>query len=124
MTLKKSLLFVWLMIVFLAACADNTPVIGTYPKTGLASWYTAKITATGERADNNDLTCAMRKIDFNKRYKVCNLANNKCVSVRQNNFGPSKYFYDQGRIIDLSKAAFSRIADLDEGVIKVIIGEE
>jgi len=124
MTIKKSLLFTWLVVVFLAACADNNPVIGIYPKTGKASWYFAKITATGEKFDSNDLTCAMRKTDFGKRYKVCNIANNKCVTVRQNNFGPSKYFYDQGRIIDLSKAAFSRIADFDEGVIKVIIGEE
>jgi rare lipoprotein A len=112
------------MIVFLAACADNTPVTGVYPKTGLASWYLARITATGEKFDPDDLTCAMRKTDFNKRYKVCNLANNKCVVVRHNNFGPAKYLYDQGRIIDLSKAAFSRIAGLEEGVIKVIIGEE
>ncbi|MFA5276775.1 MAG: septal ring lytic transglycosylase RlpA family protein, partial [Candidatus Omnitrophota bacterium] len=100
------------------------PVTGTYPKIGMASWYSAKITATGERSDNNDLTCAMRKTDFGKRYKVCNIANDKCVVVRHNNFGPSKYFYDKGRIVDLSKAAFFRIADLNEGVIKVIIGEE
>ncbi|MFA6281550.1 MAG: septal ring lytic transglycosylase RlpA family protein [Candidatus Omnitrophota bacterium] len=124
MTIKKSLLFVCLMVVFLAACADNTPVTGIYPKIGMASWYFAKITATGEEAIDNDLTCAMRKTDFGKRYKVCNTANSKCVIVRHNNFGPSKYFYDKGRIIDLSKAAFSRIAGLDEGVIRVIIGEE
>jgi len=108
----------------LSACADNTPVAGPYPKTGMASWYSARITATGERFDDNDLICALRKKDFGKHYKVCNTANNKCVAVRHNNFGPSKYFYNQGRIIDLSKAAFSQIADLEEGIIEVTIVEE
>jgi rare lipoprotein A (peptidoglycan hydrolase) len=45
------------------------------------------------------------------------------VVVRHNNFGPSKYFYDQGRIIDLSRAAFLRIADLEEGIINVSVDE-
>ncbi|MDD4182744.1 MAG: septal ring lytic transglycosylase RlpA family protein [Candidatus Omnitrophica bacterium] len=120
---KKQLSLIPVML-FLAACADNTPVAGPYPKIGAASWYSAKITATGEKANDNDLTCAMRKKDFGKYYRVCNTANDKCVVVRHNNFGPSKRFYDQGRIIDLSKAAFSRIADLEEGIIEVTVGEE
>jgi rare lipoprotein A len=124
MTIKKQLMLAWLALLFLTACADNTPVIGPYPKVGMASWYSAKVTATGEKFDDNDLTCAMRKSDFGKRYKICNTANNKCVIVRHNNFGPSKRFYDQGRIIDLSKAAFFRIADLEEGIAKVTIEEE
>ncbi|MEI8349883.1 MAG: septal ring lytic transglycosylase RlpA family protein [Candidatus Omnitrophota bacterium] len=121
--IKKQLIFI-LVVLFLAACADNTPVIGPYPKTGMASWYSAKITATGERFDGNDLTCAMRRTDFGKRYKVCNTADNKCVIVRHNNFGPAKRFYGKGRIIDLSRAAFSRIADLKEGIVGVTIEEE
>jgi len=120
---NKQLMLTW-MVALLTACADNTPVIGPYPKIGVASWYSSKITATGERLDDNDSTCAMRIRNFGKRYKACNIANNKCVVVRHNNFGPSKRFYDQGRIIDLSKAAFSRIADLEEGIIKVTIEEE
>lgn len=121
--IKKQLILI-LVVLFLAACADNTPVTGPYPKMGKASWYSAKITATGERFDGNEPTCAMRRTDFGKRYSVCNTANDKCVIVRHNNFGPSKNFYDKGRIIDLSKAAFSRIADLEEGIVKVTIEEE
>ncbi len=113
----------FLVLFSLSGCANNDPVIGPYPKTGKASWYSAKITATGEKFSNNDLTCAMRKTDFGKYYKVCNITNNKCVVVRHNNFGPSKYLYDQGRIIDLSRTAFLRIADLQEGIIKVRVDE-
>jgi len=120
---KKRLLLV-LVVLFLVACADNTPVAGPYPKIGSASWYSARITATGEKFNNEDQTCALRKKDFGGHYKVCNTANNKCVTVRHNNFGPSKRFYNQGRIIDLSKAAFSQIADLEEGIIRVTIVEE
>ncbi len=107
----------------LGGCADNKPVTEPYPKIGMASWYSAKRTATGERFDRHDLTCAMRKTGFGKYHRVCNTANNKCVAVRHNNFGPAKYLYARGRIIDLSEAAFFRIADLKDGIIKVTIEE-
>ena len=120
---KKQIIVACLFALLLSGCANNDPVVGPYPKTGKASWYSAKITATGEKFSDSDLTCAMRKTDFGKRYKVCNIANNKCVVVRHNNFGPSKYLYDQGRIIDLSRVAFSRIADLKEGIITATIDD-
>ncbi len=120
---KKQLIVSWAMLLFLGGCADNNPVVGPYPNTGIASWYSTQHTATGEKFNSNDLTCAMRKNDFGKNYKVCNMANNKCVVVRHNNFGPVKPLYNQGRIIDLSKAAFSRIADLKDGTIKVTVEE-
>ena len=116
-------MFAWVVLFFLGGCVNNDPVVGPYPKIGMASWYSAKITATGEKFSDSDLICAMRKTDFGKYYKVCNIANNKCVVVRHNNFGPSKYLYDQGRIIDLSRAAFLRIADLQEGIINVRVDE-
>ena len=104
-------------------CQDNTPVVGEYPKSGIASWYSSKLTATGERLNDFDPTCAMRKRDFGKLYRVCNTENSKCVIVRHNNFGPSKVKFNEGRIIDLSKAAFSGIAGLDAGLVKVTIEE-
>ncbi len=111
------------MLLSLAGCVDNKPVTGAYPKQGIASWYSAKFTATGERFDSNALTCAMRKTDFGKYYKVCNTDNNKCVVVRHNNFGPARRLYVKGRIIDLSKAAFASIAELREGLIKVTVDQ-
>ncbi len=107
----------------ISGCLNSTSFPGAYPKAGMASWYTATSTASGEKFNELDLTCAMRKTDFGKSYKVCNIENNKCVVVRHNNFGPASHIYKKGIIIDLSKAAFSQIADLESGIIKVRIEE-
>ena len=116
-------MFVWIALLFLGGCADNHPVIGPYPKTGKASWYSDKITTTGEKSGGDYMTCAMRRTDFGKYYKVCNITNGKYVIVRHNDFGPSKRSYDKGRIVDLSRSAFLRIADLKDGVINVTVEE-
>jgi rare lipoprotein A len=118
--LRVGLFFCFLLLF---GCADNQPVVGPYPTQGRASWYTARRTASGERFNRRGFTCAIRKFDFGKFYRVCNVANNKCVVVRHNDFGPAKRMYLGGRIIDLSKPAFSRIADLKEGIIEVTVDE-
>lgn len=81
MAIKKQLMLALAALFFLSGCANNDPVVGPYPKTGKASWYSAKITATGEKFSDTDLTCAMRKTDFGKYYNICNIANNKCVNI-------------------------------------------
>lgn len=80
-------------------------------------------TASGERFDENDMTCAMRRRDWGTMFRVTNLANGKSVIVRLNDFGPNKKLHDKGRIIDLSKGAFEKIADLKTGVINVKVEE-
>ena len=100
-----------------------------YADTGTASWYSVEScqkegtsgvwTASGEAFTNEGLTCAMRSRDFGKYYKVTNLINNKSVIVKHNDFGPNKRLFKQGRIIDLSKGAFAKIADLGQGLAKV-----
>jgi len=115
-----------LIIAFLLlfACAgDNEPVVGPYPRQGKASWYRARRTASGEKFNRFGFSCAMRKLDFGKYYRVCNVMNSKCVVVKHNDFGPSKRMYLRGRIIDLSKSAFARIADLKKGIIEVTVNE-
>ena len=105
-------------LVMLAGCADDQPVKGPYPKAGVASWYDPSLSSP-ELFKKWGVTCAMRKADYGKYYRVCNLANDKCVFVRHNDFGPSAGMYRRKRIIDLSKAAFRKIADLDQGLIQV-----
>jgi len=112
-----------LCFVLLFGCADNQPVVGPYPTQGKASWYTARRTASGEKLNQRLFTCALRKFGFGKFYRVCNVANNKCVVVRHNDFGPGKRLYHSGRIIDLSKSAFGRLADLKKGIIEVTVHE-
>ena len=105
----------------LCGCQDNAPVAGIYPASGVASWYASSSTSTGERFDGKGLTCALRKNNFGGYYKVCNSDNDKCVTVRHNDFGPSMRMYSRGRIIDLSREAFSRIAGLDDGLARVTV---
>lgn len=69
--------------------------------------------------DHNQLTCAMWDIPFGTILKVTNLTNSKSVVVRVNDRGPAKRLVKRGRIVDLSKRAFSQIAPLEEGLVKV-----
>lgn len=89
---------------------------------GKASYYAGKFvgrkTANGETFTSNDLTCAHMHYKFGTRLRVTNMKNGKSVIVRVNDRGGfSKY----GRIVDLSKAAFKRIASSKSGVINVKI---
>ncbi len=110
-------------LILFCGCQDNRSVIGPYPATGLATWYNPHTTASGEIYLKGEFTCAMRRRGFGKNYLVCNLENNKCVEVRHNDFGPAFYLFAAGRIIDLSRDAFSKIDGLKKGVIRVRIGE-
>jgi rare lipoprotein A (peptidoglycan hydrolase) len=81
----------------------------------------AKAVMTGEASFYDDATCnygnsitaAMRGFRGN-RVKVTNLDNNRSVSVEINDYGPAGW---TGRVIDLSRASFERIAPLSQGVI-------
>ena len=61
----------------------------------------------------------MWDLHFNTLLKVTNLNNNKSIYVRVNDRGPAKRLVNRGRIIDLSKKAFSYLDNLDKGLIKV-----
>ncbi|HEX5598934.1 MAG TPA: septal ring lytic transglycosylase RlpA family protein [Micromonosporaceae bacterium] len=82
---------------------------------GASFYYEPQPTASGERFDPEALTAAHKTWAFNTRVKVTNPANGKSVVVRINDRGP----YIDGRCLDLSRAAFRAIADLNLGVINV-----
>lgn len=96
-------------------------------KTGLASWYAhfspgiRETTANMEIFDDRELTCAIWDVPFNSIVRVTNIDNGRCVFVRVNDRGPAKRLVKQGRIIDLTRAAFSMIADPGKGLIRVRI---
>jgi len=118
--------YYWVILVFLILFwghQDKKHSAKPYAGIGVATWYHPGLTASGERYSPGELTCAMRKRDFGKNYLVCNMANNRCVEVRHNDFGPALYLSMMGRTIDLSHDAFSKIADPEKGVIRVRIGQ-
>ncbi|MCG3862696.1 MULTISPECIES: septal ring lytic transglycosylase RlpA family protein [unclassified Photobacterium] len=86
---------------------------------GKASYYANKYqgrkTASGQRFDQNKPTAAHRTLPFGTQVKVTNLANSKSVVVTVNDRGP----FTKGRVIDLSRSAFSAIGNTASGVLKV-----
>lgn len=86
--------------------------------TGTASWYgngfEGKLTASGYVYDSNQLTCASNKYPFGTVLRVTNKTNGKSVLVVVTDRGG---FDKYGREVDLSKAAFKKIATLNEGLI-------
>lgn len=94
-------------------------------QTGIASWYSKKgpgikrYTANGELFDDRKLTCAAWNYSFGTRLRVENLKNGKSVVCRVNDRGPHKRL--RRRKIDLTQAAFRRIADSRLGLVRVSI---
>lgn len=94
-----------------------------------ASWYGTTgdttdpwkhtTTANGEHFNENTLSAASWKYKLGSYVKVTNLRNGKSIVVRLNDRGPGKRLYKRGRIIDLTRAAFLRIAPLTDGVVPV-----
>lgn len=82
---------------------------------GASYYYSPQALASGGRFDPNAMTAAHRSLPFGHRVKVTNLKSGRSVIVTINDRGP----FVSGRIIDLSRASFARIASLDQGVVKV-----
>ena len=82
----------------------------------LTSWYGpgfhGRLTANGERYNQNDLTAAHKTLPFGTRLRVCY---QRCAIVRVNDRGP----YIHGREVDLSKGAADAIGLTASGVGRV-----
>ena len=89
---------------------------------GRVSYYGAqhqgKKTASGEVFNMWSMTCASVKYALGTRLKVTNPENNHSVIVTVNDRGA---FGKYGRILDLSKGAFAKLASVSKGVITVIV---
>jgi rare lipoprotein A len=90
-----------------------------YRAQGLASFYSKSLhnhkTANGERYNMHSMTAAHPTLPFNTRLRVKNLKNGRIVIVRINDRGP---FYN-GRIIDLSNAAASRLGIANPSMVEI-----
>jgi peptidoglycan lytic transglycosylase len=88
----------------------------TFHQCGKASWYKLRgMTASGERADPDQLTAAHRTLPFGSLVDVTNLSNGKSVTVRINDRGP----YSKGRVIDVTLAAAKKLGFVNKGVTRV-----
>jgi rare lipoprotein A len=99
---------------------EQKPVSSRPAHVGTASYYSDKFnggrTASGERLDQNKLTCAHGSLPFGCKIRVTNLRNNKSVDVKVNDRGG---FSNHGRVVDLTKAAAREIGMVGAGTAKV-----
>lgn len=88
---------------------------------GGASWYgpgfNGKMAASGERFNQNAMTAAHKTLPFGTVVKVVDQRTGKSVTVKINDRGP----YHGSRIIDLSKAAATKLGIMQAGTGKVCI---
>lgn len=102
-----------LVVAVSAAFAGDT-------SSGVASWYgwdhQGKLTASGEAFDCRKLTCASWRYPIGTVLRVT--YGGRSVTVRVNDRGPARRL---GREIDLSLAAFERLADPSVGLIRVTV---
>lgn len=95
-----------------------------YATAGLASWYDYDLPGA-PRYSKTALTAASTHYDRGTRLTVTNLVNGKTVEVVVNDYGPEDCEKNSTacpqRIIDLSSLAFSKIANLSDGLAKVVV---
>jgi len=77
--------------------------------------YAWRTMANGKPMNPNALTTAHPSLPFGTRLKITNQHNGKSVVLLVTDRGP----YVQGRILDLSVGAFSKIANPRSGIVKV-----
>lgn len=86
---------------------------------GRASYYArhfhGKKTASGERFNMNEMTCAHRSLPFGVRVRITNKGNGRSVILRVNDRGP----YSKERIVDVSYAAAKKLGMIRSGTADV-----
>ena len=135
--MKKRFLILALMsfwIALLTVLLWQGMILAAEPITGKASWYSTEAckynpdskcpTASGESLydleRNNKRFAAIYGYPFGTKLEVTNRANNRSVVATVCDRGPNKRL---GRVIDLSKSAFSDIANPGQGLISVTVKE-
>jgi rare lipoprotein A (peptidoglycan hydrolase) len=110
LTIREVLLLLGMLLAFTAASYSD-PYPTTDTATGEASWYD----------DGPGLYAAVHSYRFgDPRYsvEVCRADNDEvCVTVTVRD-----HMANRERVVDLSPAAFSRLAPLSQGVVQVTVG--
>lgn len=94
-------------------------IVTRYEQIGEASWYDypahSRRTAIGDWFDGGAMTAAHRTLPLPCLVEVTNLDNGRTIRVEVNDRGP----FEQGRLIDLSRAAADRLGFSRQGTARV-----
>jgi len=121
--MKTAILCPTLLVAAMITASAHVP-----PTAGSASWYgeahRGKLMANGKKFDPNKLTAASWFYPLGSKVRVMvkgagRPARNVVVTITDR--GPSKELVRNHRLIDLSHAAFKRIAHPDLGLVRVVI---
>ena len=103
-------------------CVALSLLLGSFSaraESGIASFYGGKHhggpTASGERYNQNAMTCAHRTARFGTKLTVN--YRGRSIECRVNDRGP----FIRGRIVDVSIAAARALGMIDVGLVKVVI---
>ena len=101
-----------------AASAPPAAANAMASESGKIAWYGGKFagrkTASGEVFNPEALTMAHKTLPFGTRVKITNPKNNKSVTVRVNDRGPTQ----ADRVGDVSQAAARKLGMVKSGVIE------
>lgn len=111
--------------MILLGAISSAPARPTQPA-GLASWYgethRGRFMANGKRFDPAKLTAASWFYPLGTKLRVtldCPGKPARSVRVTVTDRGPAKELVQQGRIIDLTEAAFHQLAPPESGLVHV-----
>jgi rare lipoprotein A len=108
-----------LFVLLVASAWLTSPALSA--QCGGASWYGpgfhGKRTASGSKFNQNAMTAAHRSLPFGTRVRVVDQRTGRAVTVTIDDRGP----FVRGRIIDLSKAAATKLGFRNAGTTKVCI---
>jgi rare lipoprotein A len=113
-----------LLIIFLCfsaqIVANQLSFFNDGEEKGIARYYAAhlkgKLTSSGEKYDDSQLTASHSKYALNTLVKITNLENNLTVTVRINDHCKCD---EAGRIVTLSKEAASKLGMIASGKVSV-----
>ena len=118
----KTILWTSLFLLAINSVLADTPAIG------VASWYgeehRGRLMANGKRFNPDKLTAASWFYPLGAKVRVTlnsNTQTPRCVLVTITDRGPSKELVRDGRIIDLTHAAFRRLGHPAVGLVAVIV---
>ena len=107
------------MVASLVAVLASTTGAFAGDQCGGASWYSlpGNRTANGDRMNPSAMTAAHKSLPFGSKVRVVDQRTGKSIQVTINDRGP----FVKGRIIDLSKAAATKLGFRNAGHTKVCI---
>ncbi|SHK30395.1 rare lipoprotein A [Epilithonimonas mollis] len=118
--LYVSKISIMLLTLFVLSCgvrnsSGNTAGYRSTTVSYYANKFEGKKTASGEVYRHHKMTGASKSLPFGTKVELVNVENDRSVVITVNDRGPLK----PTREFDISQGAFRKIANLNDGIVKV-----